>query len=177
MSSIPGLTMEDWLEWNYSIDRTASQFSKLVEKFEHKREYIETKLEDFDEEKQGWRSYNSAVFSDLTTPEFDMAITELLYNAPVEHKEELKQARPQLKPCNVCGTSFLFMQLKPDPEYAAESGNDVGFIGGLLPDKMPNKEFENGFSDASFFVSCECSDIRHSNPKQAIEQWNSRFKV
>lgn len=62
MSSIPGRTLESWLEWNYSIDQCAPKFPVLVALFEEKREWVEDKLWDFDEDNQSWRDYNSAVF-------------------------------------------------------------------------------------------------------------------
>ena len=76
MSSIPGYTLESWLEWNYYVDRNAPKFTALLALFEAKREWVEDKLADFDEENQSWRAYNSAVFN--FDEEFETEVDTLL---------------------------------------------------------------------------------------------------
>lgn len=76
MSSIPGYSLEAWLEEEFFLHITSitqdhrsrlkyvtrQQFKQLVVLFEEHREYVEERLSDFDEENQSWRAYNSAVF-------------------------------------------------------------------------------------------------------------------
>jgi hypothetical protein len=76
MSSIPGYTLEAWIEWNHSIGSHSPKFGPLLALYEPKREWIEDKLLDFDEENQSWRAYNSAVFS--FEDEFETAVENLI---------------------------------------------------------------------------------------------------
>lgn len=87
MSSLPGLTLEAFVIWNYDInveDQPEANFSiglaeamgkipcrpcyrpeefkKLIEIFEPYRDDTERTLEDFDEETQSWRDYAGACF-------------------------------------------------------------------------------------------------------------------
>lgn len=78
MSSIPGYSMEAWLEWNYSVGQADPKFKLLVYMFEEYRTYIEDKLSDFDEDNQSWRAYNSAVFGDCFPEEFEKRVDALL---------------------------------------------------------------------------------------------------
>lgn len=82
MSSLPGVTLESFLMWNYDLivdgdgsanqsmaiaeacgvssrrrRITAEQFAPLVAVFEPHREDVENWLLDFDEENQSWRDY------------------------------------------------------------------------------------------------------------------------
>lgn len=87
MSSLPGLTLESFVLWNYdlvvdgqpeanvslgmaealkNIDRRKSippeAFAYLVSMFEPHREHVENCLEAFDEETQSWRDYSSVIY-------------------------------------------------------------------------------------------------------------------
>ena len=53
MSSIPGYTLEEYMEWNY-WGCVPEECAKL---YEPHREAIEYWLSDFDEETQNWRDY------------------------------------------------------------------------------------------------------------------------
>jgi hypothetical protein len=68
MSSIPGYTLEAWI-------------GPLLALYEPKREWIEDKLLDFDEESQSWRAYNSAVFR--FDDEFEAAVDNLLKDTQI----------------------------------------------------------------------------------------------
>lgn len=76
MSSIPGYSLEAWIEWNHSVDRGSPKFAAVLAIYEPKREWVEDKLMDFDEENQSWRAYNSAVFN--FDPEFEASVANLL---------------------------------------------------------------------------------------------------
>lgn len=92
MSSLPGLDLEDFLAWQYSLvvedspesnvsvglaeqllnvrarpRVTKEQFSQLLALYEPYRESIEYRLGEFDEETQSWRSY--AEYVDCEVPE------------------------------------------------------------------------------------------------------------
>lgn len=102
MSSLPGLHLEDFLAWQYSLvvedspesnisvgiaesllnvrtrpRVTKEQFSKIVDLYEPYRESIEYRLGEFDEETQSWRGY--AEFVDYEVPETVNQQAQLLY--------------------------------------------------------------------------------------------------
>ena len=95
MSSCPGSTLEDFLAWNFDLvvedqrdpnfslniaealgniaprpRMNREQFKKLVALFEHHREMVEYKLEDFDEDNQSWRDYAGGSFDFITDAEY-----------------------------------------------------------------------------------------------------------
>lgn len=97
MSSLPGYKLEDFLAWSYNVvvvgqgeanlslgaaemlgtiplrqRLTQEQFKELVELFEPWREYVEARLEEFDEETQSWRTYAGYCFDDIPGPLYDM---------------------------------------------------------------------------------------------------------
>lgn len=91
MSSIPGYTLEDFLKWNYNLTvtdtsdanisvgmaefllgvpsgrshLTQDEFSEIVNEYEHYREIIESRLDDFNEDTQSWRGYAEIVDIDV----------------------------------------------------------------------------------------------------------------
>lgn len=88
MSSLPGYTLEDYVEWqhdlivddkhgvNMSLDIaetlgvstrrrptiTKEQYAPILALYEPYRDQVEDKLLDFDEENQSWRSYAGCAF-------------------------------------------------------------------------------------------------------------------
>ena len=64
MSSLPGYTLEAFIGDAF-FRITKEQEAKLVEFYESEREYIESKMLDFDEETQSWRDYRNSMFECL----------------------------------------------------------------------------------------------------------------
>lgn len=98
MSSLPGLRLEDYLQWNYDLvvldgfpdantsvalaealgtsprtrpRLTPAEFAPLVALFEEHRELIEYRLRDFDEDEQSWRDYASSAFDFIPDALYD----------------------------------------------------------------------------------------------------------
>ncbi len=90
MSSIPGLTLESYIMWNHNlvvigylsantslqiaealgintrrVSLSKAQFDTILEIYEPYRTIVETRLEDFDEETQSWRTYAGSCFNDI----------------------------------------------------------------------------------------------------------------
>lgn len=100
MSSRPGWTLEHFLAWNYNVAviegretnpslgmaealgtstrvrprLTAEQFAPVVALFEEHREYVENRLEEFDDENQSWRDYAGYSFDSIPEALYDRGV-------------------------------------------------------------------------------------------------------
>ena len=98
MSSLPGLTLEKFLSWQYDVivdnDATANaslhiaevlgniprrlsitkeEFEPILSLFEPYREYVEDKLFNFDKDNQSWRMYASYAFDNIPESVYEQA--------------------------------------------------------------------------------------------------------
>lgn len=65
MSECPGRTLEDFLEWQYSVNKNIVK--AIAELYEPYRDAIEQRLDSFDDELQSWRGF--AQYVDEGVPE------------------------------------------------------------------------------------------------------------
>jgi hypothetical protein len=104
MSSLPGLSLEAFLAWNYDLivagdgsanpsrliaetlgtiekrqELTTEKFAQLVALYEPYRDQVEWRLADFDAETQSWRDYAGYGFDFLPASLFDMGLKMLTY--------------------------------------------------------------------------------------------------
>lgn len=72
MSSIPGFTLEDFVEWNHN----GIIFPELLVLYEPHRETIEWWLDQFDDNEHNWRDYAGACPSEPTDDEIKKVMDE-----------------------------------------------------------------------------------------------------
>ena len=63
MSECPGRTLEDFLEWQYSVNKNIVK--AIAELYEPYRDAIEQRLDSFDDEHQSWRGFAQYVDEDV----------------------------------------------------------------------------------------------------------------
>lgn len=112
MSELPGYTLEAYLTWAYKIEIvgkttltqtdsvlmrpviTEEQFKVIVEMFEPYRKSIQSRLDDFDEDKHSWRGYAGDAFEylpDILDDAVNVALGWFKNNEPVPTTQAERQ--------------------------------------------------------------------------------------